>query len=105
MRFRDIAPPGHEGPPRALRALGFASIIAIVGTPLVTDPKPSLHGDGLAVSFALVLMIAGLALAMRRHEWFPAARFIGRLRELLQAGDGIPTGRAGTAPVHSRRIG
>jgi len=35
----------------------------------------------------------------------PAARFIGRLRELLQAGDGIPTGRAGTAPVHSRRIG
>ncbi len=77
VRFRDFAPPGNEGPPRALRAVGFASIIAIVGSPLVTDPKPSLHGDGLAVSIALVLMVAGLTLAMRRREWFPAARFIG----------------------------
>src|SRR4051794_21587404 len=77
VRFRDIAPPGHEGPPRALRALGFASIIAIVGTPFVTDPKPGLHGDGPFVALAIVLMVAGLGLAMRRHEWFPAARFVG----------------------------
>jgi len=77
IRFRDVAPPGHQGPPKALRALGFASIVAVVGTPLVTDPEPALHGKGLAVVFAELLIIAGLALCMRRREWFPAARFIG----------------------------
>src|SRR3954470_1228798 len=76
VRFRDIAPPGREGPPRALRALGLLSVIAVLGSPFVTDPKPGLHGDGPLVALAIALMATGLGLAMRRHEWFPAARFI-----------------------------
>jgi signal transduction histidine kinase len=77
VRFRDIAPPGVEGPPKALRALGFLSAGAVLISPLFTDPKPGLDGDGPIVTLALVLMAGGLALALRRHEWFPAARFIG----------------------------
>src|SRR4051794_3037624 len=77
VRFRDIAPPGHEGPPRGLRALGFAALAVVLGTPFITDPKPGLDGDGPFVALAIVLMASGMALAMRRQEWFPAARFIG----------------------------
>jgi signal transduction histidine kinase len=66
-----------EGPPKALRALGVLSAGAVLISPFFTDPKPGVHGDGPLVILALVLMAGGLLLAMRRHEWFPAARFIG----------------------------
>jgi signal transduction histidine kinase len=77
IQFRDVVPPGRNGPPRALRALGFASMAAVLGTPFVTDPKPGLHGDGPVVALAILLMASGLVLAMKRVEWFPAARFLG----------------------------
>jgi signal transduction histidine kinase len=38
---------------------------------------PGLRGEGPFVLLALILLIAGLVLGVRRHEWFPGARFIG----------------------------
>jgi signal transduction histidine kinase len=66
-----------EGPPKALRVLGVLSAGAVLISPFFTDPKPGVHGDGPFVILALVLMAGGLTLAMKRNEWFPAARFIG----------------------------
>ena len=77
VRLRDISPPGKHGPPVAMRVIAVASVGAIFGSALLTDPKPGFSGDGVFVSLAIVLMAAGLTLALRRHEWWPGARFTG----------------------------
>jgi signal transduction histidine kinase len=77
MDFRDQTPPSLEGPPKALRALGFVAIATVVISTFFTDPKPGLEGDGPLVIAAQVLLIVGFVLAMRRTQWFEGARFIG----------------------------
>jgi hypothetical protein len=52
VNFRDLAPPTNEGPPRALRALGFVAMGTVLISTLFTDPKPGLHGDGPLVIVA-----------------------------------------------------
>jgi signal transduction histidine kinase len=77
VQFRDQSPPSVDGPPTGLRALGFLSMAAVLISTVSVDPKPSLHGDGPLVILGIVGMSIGLALAVRRHEWFDGARFIG----------------------------
>jgi signal transduction histidine kinase len=77
VNFRDLAPPTSEGPPRALRALGFVAMATVLISTLFTDPKPGLHGDGPLVILAIAALSSGLVLAARRAEWYPGARFLG----------------------------
>ena len=77
VNFKDLAPPSNEGPPRALRVLGLIAMAAVLSSTLFTDPKPSLHGDGLLVIAGFICLASGLFLAARREEQFEYARFIG----------------------------
>jgi signal transduction histidine kinase len=77
VKFSDLSPPSTQGPPRALRAIGFIAMATVLFSTLVTDPKPGWSGDGVLVIVGIATMATGLALAMRRHEWWPGARFIG----------------------------
>ncbi|HWK28456.1 MAG TPA: sensor histidine kinase [Solirubrobacter sp.] len=77
MRFSDLAPPSVDGPPRALRALGFVAMAVVLASTLFTEPKPGLDGDGPVVILAIAILSAGFVLAARRTEWFDGARFIG----------------------------
>ncbi|HEY6891130.1 MAG TPA: histidine kinase [Solirubrobacter sp.] len=77
MNFKDLAPPSNEGPPRALRVIGLIAMATVLSSMLFTDPKPSLHGDGLLVVIAFTTIASGLFLAARREERFEYARFIG----------------------------
>jgi signal transduction histidine kinase len=77
MKFRDLAPPGRDGPPRALRALGFVAMASVLASTLFTEPRPGLDGDGPLVILGIVLLAGGLLLSARRHEWFAGARFAG----------------------------
>jgi hypothetical protein len=61
----------------SLRALGLCSALGVLGSTLVTDPKPGFHGDGPFVIIAILALSAGLLLAARRSEWFDGARFLG----------------------------
>ena len=73
MKFRDLSPPGRDGPPRALRALGFIAMATVVASTLFTDPRPGVDGDGPLVIVGIVLLTGGLVLSARRMEWFPGA--------------------------------
>ena len=77
MQFRDQSPPSTDGPPRALRALGIVSMAAVLISTVTVDPKPGWTGDGPWVIAGIAGMATGLLLAVRRHEWFNGARFIG----------------------------
>jgi signal transduction histidine kinase len=77
VNFRDLAPPTNEGPPRALRALGFVAMGTVLLSTLFTDPEPSLHGDGPLVILAIAALSGGLVLSARRTEWFSFSRSIG----------------------------
>ncbi|MDA0165594.1 histidine kinase [Solirubrobacter ginsenosidimutans] len=77
MNFKDLAPPSNEGPPRALRVLGLIAMATVLSSTLFTDPKPSLHGDGLLVIAGFICLASGLFMAARREEQFEYARFIG----------------------------
>jgi signal transduction histidine kinase len=48
-----------------LRPLGFAIIVVVVVGSAGNHPVPALHGQGLAVTVALVVFVASLALAIR----------------------------------------
>lgn len=60
-----------------MRVIAVASVGALFGSALLTDPKPGASEDGLLVTLAILLMAAGLTLALKRHEWWPGARFAG----------------------------
>src|SRR3954447_26999474 len=60
VNFKDLAPPSNEGPPRALRVLGFIAMATVLSSMLFTDPKPALHGDGLLVIVGFVAIATGL---------------------------------------------
>ena len=77
VKFKDLRPPSVEGPPRALRIVGWVAMVTVGFSTLVVDPMPGLTGDGLIVLAALVLLVAGLVLGARRQEWFDGSRFLG----------------------------
>jgi signal transduction histidine kinase len=77
VNIRDLAPPSKDGPPWALRAIGFVAMATVLVSTLFTDPKPGLHGDGPLVILAIAALSSGLLLAAKRAQWFDGARFIG----------------------------
>jgi signal transduction histidine kinase len=77
MDLRDLPQLSVQGPPRALRAFGVASLLLILVTVLTTRPEPALHGDGALVTLGIVLFCVGLALSMWRRELPPGRRFAG----------------------------
>ena len=66
-----------DGPPKALRAIGFIAMATVLFSTFVTDPKPGWSDDGMLVILGIAGMTTGLVLGMRRQEWWPGARFIG----------------------------
>jgi signal transduction histidine kinase len=84
VRIRELPRLSATGPPRALRIFGFVVLVVLVVSTLTTHPEPALHGDGLWVSLALVLFVAGIALSLPLNELPPGMRFAG----LAMAGAG-----------------
>jgi signal transduction histidine kinase len=71
---------GHGRTPRVvyvLRTIGFVGMAVILFAAFASDPGPALSGDGLGVLAAIVLLIAGLALSLRRRSLPPGVRFYG----------------------------
>src|SRR4051794_29939916 len=77
VKFGDLAPPSMDGPPRALRIVGWIAMATVLFSTFATDPKPGWSGDGVLVIAGIAGMATGLLLAVRRHEWWPGARFLG----------------------------
>jgi signal transduction histidine kinase len=77
MDLRDLPVLSVQGPPRALRAFGVASLLLVLVSVLTTRPYPALRGDGAFVTLAIVLFSVGLALSMWRRELPPGRRFAG----------------------------
>src|SRR3954466_11211265 len=76
VELRELPPisrPG-EGPPRALRVVGFASLAVIFVSILTVDPKPGLHGDGPLVALGFVLLPVGIAGSLGRRPLPPRPR-------------------------------
>ena len=77
VKFSDLSPPSTDGPPQALRIVGWIAMATVLLSTVFTDPKPSLHGDGPLVTLAILALATGLVLSVRRQEWWPGARFVG----------------------------
>jgi signal transduction histidine kinase len=69
---------------RAIRVFGFVVLTAVVASIVVTDPRPGLHGDGRWVALGLVVMLAGIAVALAWRE-VPLGRRIAGLVALGSA--------------------
>src|SRR3954452_3237960 len=69
VKLRELPPisrPG-EGPPRALRVVGFAALAVIFVSIPTVDPNPGLHGDGPLVALGFVLLAVGIAGSLGRR--------------------------------------
>jgi signal transduction histidine kinase len=77
VKFGDLTPPSVDGPPQALRLIGWIAMATVLVSTVVADPKPGWSGEGVLVIAGIAGMASGLVLAARRHEWWPGARFIG----------------------------
>jgi len=77
--FRELPRLSPSGPPRALRIFGLFSMVVVVVSTLTTDPVPGLEGDGLLVSIAVVLFVAGLAASAPLQPLPPGVRLGGLL--------------------------
>src|SRR3954451_7285926 len=76
VKLRELPPisrPG-EGPPRALRIVGYVSLAVIFVSVLTVDPKPGLHGDGPLVALGFVLLAVGIAGSLGRRPMPPGRR-------------------------------
>src|SRR3954449_12492838 len=76
VKLRELPPisrPG-EGPPRALRIVGYVSLAVIFVSILTVDPKPGLHGDGPLVALGFVLLAVGIAGSLGRRPMPPGRR-------------------------------
>src|SRR4051812_12797369 len=76
VKLRELPPisrPG-EGPPRALRVVGFVSLAVIFVSICTVDPKPGLSGDGPLVALGLVLLAVGIAGSLGRRPMPPGRR-------------------------------
>ncbi len=77
--FRELPRLSATGPPRALRAFGIFSMAVIVVSTFTTDPQPGTSGDGLLVSIAIVLFLAGMAASLPLQPLPPGVRLSGLL--------------------------
>ena len=75
--FRELPRLSATGPPRALRVFGLFSMVVIVVSTVTTEPVPGLEGDGLLVSLAVVLIVAGLAASAPLQPLPPGVRLAG----------------------------
>src|SRR3954463_7417602 len=76
VKLRELPPisrPG-EGPPRALRIVGFASLAVIFVSILTIDPKPGMSGDGPLVALGLVALAVGIGGSLGRRPMPPGRR-------------------------------
>src|SRR3954454_21836500 len=76
VNLRELPPisrPG-EGPPRALRVVGFVSLGVIFVSILPVDAKPVLRGDGPLVALGLVALAIGIAGSLGRRPMPPGRR-------------------------------
>ena len=92
-------------PPRvvyALRAIGAVGLTTIVVAGILVDPGPALHGDGLGVLAALVLLVGGVAASFRRRALRPGVRFAGLAAVALGGAllAGFQPGGAGLGAVY-----
>jgi signal transduction histidine kinase len=80
MIFEELPFKGTRTPPKSvklLRTFGFVAMGVALVSVIGTDPKPALSGDGLIVSLALVVYLAGLAFSVSRQTLPPGVRFGG----------------------------
>src|SRR3954454_1220017 len=77
VKFRDLAPPSMDGPPQALRIIGWIAMATVLISTFTTEPKPGWSDEGVLVIVGIAGMATGLVLAVRRREWWPGARFLG----------------------------
>ena len=87
-------------PPRAvqgLRLVGVAGMATVVVATLTTDPRPALHGEGLGVLLALLVIAAGVSHSFPRRTMAPGRRLVS-LVAIAVAGVALsalqPTGAA-----------
>ena len=78
VRFSDLTPPGKHGPPMAMRVIAVASVARDLHLRGAHRPQARLE-RGRAARHARDRPDGGRAssLALRRHEWWPGARFTG----------------------------
>jgi len=65
--------------PAPLHVFGVAAMSAIVVVSLITEPQPGLTGDGPLVALAVAVLVAGIALSIRRRPLALASRLGGLL--------------------------
>src|SRR4051794_22299672 len=69
-----------RGVPRVvyiLRTIGFTGMAVILFAAFSSEPRPALHGDGIGVLAAIVLLLAGLATTLWRRHLPRGVRFYG----------------------------
>jgi signal transduction histidine kinase len=77
VNLRELPRLSASGPPRALRIFGFVALAVIVLSTFTTEPKPALDGDGLLVSLAIAVFVAGLAASLPLNPLPPGVRLGG----------------------------
>ena len=79
--FRELPPPSERPPGivRALRGLGVVGVAVVVAATFGTEPKPSLHGEGLGVLLALTAIVGGIAASFSRRTLRDGRRVAGML--------------------------
>src|SRR3954454_13835932 len=56
VRFRELTPPGRDGPPHALRTIGWSGMAPVLASVNFGDPEPGVQGEGPLVILAVVAM-------------------------------------------------
>src|SRR3954447_21340732 len=76
VTLRELPPISRtgEGPPRALRIVGYVSLAVIFVSILTVDPRPGLHGDGPLVALGFVALAIGIAGSLGRRPMPPGRR-------------------------------
>jgi signal transduction histidine kinase len=92
-------------PPRVvyvLRIIGTVGLATIVVAGVAVEPGPALHGNGLGVLAALVLLLGGVAASFRRRRLRPGVRFAGLTAVALGGAllAGFQPGGAGLGAVY-----
>lgn len=98
-------PSGPGRPPRVayvLRTIGVVGLATILVAGVAVEPGPALHGDGLGVLAALVLLAGGVAASFRRRTLRPGVRFAGLAAVALGGAllTGFQPGGAGLGAVY-----
>jgi signal transduction histidine kinase len=79
--FDELPAPSERAPRTvlALRALGVVGMAVVVAATIASEPSPALHGEGLGVLLALVVLLAGVGASFPRRRLPPGRRIAGML--------------------------